>query len=259
MNLITSNAQIIFLTAHGGGLSLYLAAPLVQIADARTGDSVTATMQGEPPQANYACTHLYRYDPATRSFSVLDAIFLPGERQKTLAGLQNLTRYAWLPVAYDTEGKYVPAAVVSALVTDGSLGVVESVKAGLVQLLRDDPALAAWHPQWAEPDETRAHVFDGAIPGGRSAGRAPFIEVETKAVTHGTPFVLHASYQLNLMATHNLDSLADDVLAALTAEDNRWLRSKHVISTAIRCETPDRGFPAKRMAIIVEAQLALKA
>jgi len=259
MNLITSNAQIIFLTSHGGGLSLDLTAPLVHVADAQTGGSVTVTMQSEPPQPNYAGTHLYRYDPTARSFSVLDAIFLPGEQQKTLSGLSNLARYAWLPVAFDNESKYIPAAVVSALVTDGSPGVVQSVRASLVQLLREDPALAAWHPQWSEPEESRAHVFDGAVPGGRSAGRAPFIEVETKAVTHGNAFVLHASYQLTLVATHDLDSLADDVLAALTAEANRWLRSKHVISTAIRCETPERGFPAKRMTIIVDAELALKA
>jgi len=259
MNIITGNAQIIFLTSHGGGLSLDLTAPLIRIADDQTGDSVTATMQSEPPQSNYACTRLYRYDPAVRSFSVLDATFLPSEQQKPIGGLSNLARYAWLPVAFDTENKYCPAAVVSALVTDGSAGVVQTVRASLVELLRDDPALAARHPQWAEPDESRAHVFDGAVPGGRSAGRAPFIEVETKAVTHGNPFVLHASYQLTLVATQGLDSLADDVLAALTSQANRWLRSKHVISTAIRCETPDRGFPAKRMTIVVEAELALKA
>ena len=261
MNLITPDAKLIFMTAHGGGgeLSLELTAPVVLAADDKAGGSVTFTMLAQPPQPQYAETRLYRYDAASRSFCVLDATLRPGDNVKTVSGLQNLKRYAWLPVALDIEGKYIPAAVLSVLVTDGSLGVVESVKRSIVQVLRDDPGLAAYHPQWGDSDETRGHVLDGAVAGGRNAGRTPFIEVETKSVSHASPFVIKAAYQLNLAATQRLDELADDVLDALSAQENRWLQSKYVMNIAVTCGTPERGFPIKRLAIVVETELAARA
>ena len=261
MNLISADGQVIFMTRHGGGgsLTLNLTAPVVRVEDDETGDSATFTLAAEPPEADYAETRLYRYNESSGSFSILDAVFAPAEVQKQVSGLANMKRYAWLPVAFDIEGNYIPAGVLTLQVTDGSLGLVEQVKLSLLQVLRDDPTLAAYHPQWAATSEELCHVFNGSVPGGRSAGRAPFIEVETGRATGVSPFVMTAEFKLELVTTRQLDAFSDDVSAAILAPENRWLDSDHVMDVRVNTGSPERGFPLKRLEMVVEVDLAVKA
>jgi|GEM_PF-2573747 len=261
MNLISADGQVIFMTIHGsgGGLALGLTAPVVRVDDDETGDSVTFTMIAKPPEADYAETRLYRYNEAAGSFSILDAVFQPEDSQKVVDGLTNMQLYAWLPAAFDIEGNYIPAGVLTMRVTDGSLGLVEEAKMSLIQVLREDPTLAAYHPQWGESAENKCHVFDGAVPGGRSTGRAPFIEVETDKVDVRSPFHMTAHYKLGLVTTGGLDAFADDVEGTILAPENRSLDLHNVMGLGLRRGRPERGHPLKRQEIMVEVDLATKA
>jgi hypothetical protein len=261
MNLISADGQVIFMTVHGGGgrLTLDLTAPLLRVADDQTGTSVTFTMLAEPPEESYAETRLYRYDEPGRSFSILDAVFAPSEQEKVVGDLENMKRYAWLPAAFDVEGNYIPAAVLTARVTDGSLGLIEQVKMGLVQVLRQDPVLAAYHPQWGESAEEKCHVLNGSMPGGRTSGRTPFIEVETDKVGTASPFFMTVSYRLTLVTTAGLDAFADDVSGAILAAENRSLNSQHVLDVRLKLGQPERTFPLKRTEMTLEVDLAAKA
>ena len=261
MNVISADGQVLFMTVHGGGggLALDLTAPVVRVTDDETGESVTFTMIAEPPEADYAETRLYRYDESAGSFSILDAVFEPSDYQKVVDGLENMQRYAWLPAAFDTEGNYIPAGVLTMRVTDGSLGLVQLARKNIVQVLREDPTLAAYHPQWGDDADDKCHVFDGPSRGRRSTGRAPFIEVETDTVDVESPFLMVVGYRLRLVTTGGLDGFADDVSAAVLAPENRSLGLHNVMGVSIKSARPERGLPLARMEMIVEVGLATKA
>jgi len=259
MNLISLSGQVVFLGPHGGGGRLVqdLTAPVVRAEDAETGDSVRFRLVGEPQEADYAETRLYRYDASSRSFSVLDAVFAPGETEKTVSGLGLMERYSWLPAAFDVEGNYVPGGVVGALVTDGSAGLVERVRLNLVRILREDAVLAGYHPQWGSASAERCHVMDGALQGGATSGRAPFVEVETVSVK-AERHVVHAVYRVGVVTAGELERLCEDVRCAVMASGDPMLGSEHVMEVRARTGAIERGYPLKRAEVLVEAEIAVR-
>jgi len=259
MNIISGDAQAVQLFARRGGeLTLELTAPVMRVSDDATGESVTLTMVAEPPEDDYDETRVYRYDETTRSFSILDAVFAPGETSHQVTGLSNTRRYAWLPAAFDKAGDYIPASVLTARVADGSPGVVRVLKDALVALLREDPALRAYHPDWPLADPQRCRVFNNIAPSGRSTGRAPYIEVETDEATRRGAFLITVRFRVRLVTTGDLDVMIDDTAAALTAAETRNLNERNVIDVRVAMKHSDHGFPLKQAEMAVEVDAALK-
>jgi len=258
MNVIALGGRVLFLSVHGGGgvLRVDLSAPVLRGRDVGDGCSVRFEMVEEPGEVDYAETRLYRFDGVRGNFSILDGVFGRGERELVVGGLECLRRYAWLPAAFDVEGNFVPGGVVGVRVTDGSVGLVEGVRGLLVEVLREDAGLRGYHAEWGAEDEGRCHVFDGVLPGGRSVGRAPYLEVGTREVVSRSPFVVRAVYEVRVGATDGLERLADDVGGALTVGENRWLRSEHVMGVGVRCGEAEGGFPLRRMTVLVEVEMA---
>jgi len=258
MNVIGFSSQVLFMSSHGGGGSLVLSltAPVVRVADGGTGGSAVFRMVGEPPEAAYSETRLYRFDEVAGSFSVLDAVFERGEVEKVVEGLTPFRRYGWLPVAFDVEGNYVPAGVVSAVVTDGSPGLVEGLRLELVSLLREDSVLAGYHGQWAAAAADRCHVVDRAREGGGvPGGRAPFVEVETVSV-EGDASVVRAVFRLRAVAASGLERLCEDVRLAVLRSGLFGLGC--VLRGKVRVGGLERGSPLARGDVFVEVEMAVK-
>jgi len=259
MNIISGDAQAVYLFARRSGeLTLELTPPVMRVSDDAVGDSVTLTMVAEPPEDDYDETRVYRYDETTRSFSILDAVFARGEVSHQVAGLANTRRYAWLPAAFDQAGDYIPAAVLTARVTDGSPGAVRVLKDALVQLLRNDAVLKAYHPDWQLADPQRCRVFDNMAPAGRSTGRAPYIEVETDEATRRGAFLITVRFKVRLVTTGDLDLMIDDTAAALTAAETRNLNERNVLDVRVALNHSEHGFPLKQAEMAVEVDAALK-
>jgi len=259
MNAISAGGQILFLSVHGGGgvLTAGLSAPLVRGTDVADGGSVRFRMVEEPGESDYARTRLFRFDAQSGRFGILDATFERGETEKVAGGV-GCGRFCWLPVAYDVEGNFAPGRVVSVELTDGSVGLVERVRAALVAALREDGGLQAFHAEWRETDERRCHVFQGFVQSGRSVGRAPFVEVDTKSVSRRSPFVVSAVFEVRVWATDGPDRLAECVAAAVLSSENRWLNSEHVLGVGVRSGEPERGLPLKRQTLWVDVEMATR-
>jgi len=196
-------------------------APELAAADAGTGDSVLATVAGDP-----GVTNAVYYRSAGDVAWTLGGSRL-GDGQVTVAGLAGLARYPFVAVSESGPMRSLPSNVAVVLVADGGASPETQVQANVAAILRDDQVLGALSADWP------AHVFAAPAtgrPGARGLRRMPSVEVSPVAIVRAGPGAADAEELRGRVAItarlveHGAESaaaihdLAGQVLAALKAQ-----------------------------------------
>ncbi|HUU32445.1 MAG TPA: hypothetical protein VMW48_00210 [Vicinamibacterales bacterium] len=216
-----------------GTATLALSAPTLSgVVNDSTGSSVTATVAPASGQSAHPIRILYhQYGGA-----VADGGSRTGAGTVQLTGLTENAAY-FIQAAHerstDANQRSYPSDGIWVVCHDGTtLG--QSVVAGIIAALRGSANLAALAPNWAKTDR-RKHVFwplENAWTGGRSPGRAPFVEVEWvtdefpgRASGVQSSIDLSARVLIRCTASRggDIDALVSAVRLCLQTDANRYL------------------------------------
>jgi hypothetical protein len=140
------------------------AAPTLAVEDDGTGDSVTATVDGDAGVTN----KVYHRAPGAAAWTLGGS--RSGDGQVPISGLAELARYQFVALSESGAARSLPSNVAAALVTDGAASPETRLQAAVADLLRTDAALAGYAPDWP------GHVY-AAPPDRHMLGRMPAVEV----------------------------------------------------------------------------------
>ena len=261
----TKNYRPVFYRDTGAEYTSADAPTLTSVTNDGDGDALTVTVAPATGETTTPIRVLYR--KFTGSFA--SAGTRTGAGTVAISDLDNNTAYCIVAQhenASDANVKSYPSKE-TWIVCHDTTTLGASVVSGVLAALRGNANLAAYADNWAKTD-SRRHVFDGIEDGwvgGRSPGRAPFIEVEVDAQSwpirpRGDVRGIDQTLRVQLRCTHNstatMSALVSDTVRCLQLDANRYLgMSSNLVSIDPSAGSIEDALLVQRQTIALDIRL----